>query len=193
MRRDNAGRVTPTIVAVVSVAAIAVALVAFLLDGGRESDEKTVVADQSRSDQHSSDQQSPDQQGPDQQGAAQHSTAEASAVPDSRPKPDPRKQKAKPKPSPTSGVPDVYVEVYNMTSVTGLAAAKAAQLQDVGWQVVGIDNWRGNIPSSTVYYPGGMADEAGQLAKTLGIWRTRGAVSPMKFDRLTVILTSDAT
>jgi hypothetical protein len=188
MRRDNAGRVTPTIVAVVSVAAIAVALVAFLLDGGRESGEKTVVADQSSSDQHSADQPPSGQESADHQ-----STAEASAAPDSRPKPEPRKQKAKPKPSPTSGVPEVYVEVYNMTSVTGLAAAKAAQLQDVGWQVVGIDNWRGNIPSSTVYYPNGMADEAGQLARTLGIGRTRGAVSPMKFDRLTVILTSDAT
>lgn len=174
MQRDSVGRTTPTVVAVISVAAIAVALVAFLLDGAREpGGEKTVVADQP-------------------------SAVETSAVPASRPKPapkeQPREQKAEPKPTPrpTSGVPNVYVEVYNMTSVTGLAAAKAALLQDVGWQVVGIDNWRGNIPESTVYYPNGMADEASQLARTLGIGRTRGAVSPMRFDRLTVILTSDA-
>jgi hypothetical protein len=89
-------------------------------------------------------------------------------------------------------VPDVYVEVYNNTDISGLAGSKAAVLQDAGWQVVGIDNWRGNIPASTVYHPDGMAEEAQQLAEVLDIGRVHVAVSPMKFDRLTVILNVDA-
>ncbi|MGH3317137.1 MAG: LytR C-terminal domain-containing protein, partial [Nocardioidaceae bacterium] len=100
--------------------------------------------------------------------------------------------RTEPRDAPDPEAPDVYVEVYNNTTITGLAASTAAQLQDGGWQVVGVDNWRGDIPSSTVYYPAGMEDEADQLADTLGFGRVRGAVAPMKFDRLTVILTPDA-
>jgi hypothetical protein len=37
-----------------------------------------------------------------------------------------------------------------------------------------------------------MESEADQLAQVLGIERVRIAVAPMKFDRLTVILTPDA-
>lgn len=88
-------------------------------------------------------------------------------------------------------VPDVYVEVYNNTGVSGLASSQAALLQDSGWQVVGVDNWYGDIPASTVYYPDGLYDEAQQLATELGVGRTHEAVAPMRFDRLTVILTSD--
>jgi LytR cell envelope-related transcriptional attenuator len=84
---------------------------------------------------------------------------------------------------------DAYVEVYNNSSISGLAAGAAATLQDVGWQVVGTDNWYGNIPSNTVYYPAQLRTQARQLAKDLGISRIHPAVPPMRFDRLTVILT----
>jgi LytR cell envelope-related transcriptional attenuator len=105
---------------------------------------------------------------------------------------DKRQQKRRDRPEPQTGPPDVYVEVYNNTTISGLAAATAAELQDAGWQVVGVDNWHGDIPASTVYYPAGLESEAQQLADTLGFARVRGAVAPMKFDRLTVILTPDA-
>ncbi|MDP9445102.1 MAG: LytR C-terminal domain-containing protein, partial [Actinomycetota bacterium] len=104
---------------------------------------------------------------------------------------DRRRQEPK-RTRPDDAVPDVYVEVYNNSTVSGLAGAKAALLQDAGWQVVGVDNWSGNIPMSTVYYPDGMADDARQLASVLGISRTHVAVAPMRFDRLTVILNADA-
>ncbi|MGI8577465.1 MAG: LytR C-terminal domain-containing protein, partial [Nocardioidaceae bacterium] len=39
------------------------------------------------------------------------------------------------------------------STVSGLAAQTAAELQDAGWQVVGTDNWYGNIPATTVYFP----------------------------------------
>jgi len=80
-------------------------------------------------------------------------------------------------------------EVFNNSSVSGLAGRVAAQAAHVGWQVVGSDNWYGTIPASTVYYPPRLAKAAHQLSLDLGIRRRMPAVSPMRLDRLTVILT----
>jgi len=86
---------------------------------------------------------------------------------------------------------DVYVEVYNNSGITGLAGATANTIAGAGWQVVGSDNWYGTIPASTVYYPDRLRVQARALAKDLGITRVMPAISPMRFDRLTVILTTD--
>lgn len=86
----------------------------------------------------------------------------------------------------------VTVEVYNNTTVTGLAARVAAAAAALGWNVTGADNWRGNIPASTVYYPPQLERAARLLARDLGITRLRPAVDPMRTDRLTVILAADA-
>jgi hypothetical protein len=83
-----------------------------------------------------------------------------------------------------------YVEVYNNSSITGLAEQTAGTLQGVGWRVVTTDNWYGEIPTTTVYYPAEMRDDARLLADDLDIDRVKRAVSPMSFDRLTVIVTS---
>ncbi|MGI8576647.1 MAG: LytR C-terminal domain-containing protein [Nocardioidaceae bacterium] len=95
-----------------------------------------------------------------------------------------------PRPRASDAVPTVLVEVFNNSGVTGLAATKAAVLQGAGWNVAATDNWYGNIPANTVYYPAKLQTAARQLAKTLHITRLRPAVSPMQFDRLTVIFTS---
>jgi hypothetical protein len=87
-------------------------------------------------------------------------------------------------------VPKVFVEVYNNSGVTGLAADKAKILERAGWNVAATDNWYGNIPDNTVYYPAALHRQANRLAKVLQITRLRPAVSPMQFDRLTVIFTS---
>ena len=87
-------------------------------------------------------------------------------------------------------VPQVFVEVYNNSGITGLAAEKAAILQGSGWNVAATDNWYGDIPENTVYYPDGLRAEALQLAKVVDITRLHAAVSPMQFDRLTVIFVS---
>ncbi len=89
-----------------------------------------------------------------------------------------------------TAVPNVLVVVYNNAGVAGLAASKASILEQAGWHVAAVDNWYGDIPESTVYYPPGMRPAAAQLAKVLDITRLHPAVSPMQFDRLTVILTS---
>ena len=104
--------------------------------------------------------------------------------------PEPSMPTTKPKPTkPAIDKGKVYVEVYNNSGITGLAATKARQLERAGWNVAATDNWYGNIPANTVYYPARLEDSARDLAKTLHITRTRPAVSPMQFDRLTVIYT----
>lgn len=97
---------------------------------------------------------------------------------------------AKPKPVIKRG--EVYVEVFNNSGIKGLAATTASKATQIGWQVVGEDNWVGSIPASTVYYPARLKAEAKQLSLDLGIARTAPAVEPMKMDRLTIILTPDA-
>jgi hypothetical protein len=88
---------------------------------------------------------------------------------------------------------ETYVEVYNNSGISGLAGTTAARAQGAGWQVVGSDNWYGTISASTVYFPPRLRTEAGLLAKDLGIIRLQPAIAPMRFDRLTVILTTDYT
>ena len=118
-------------------------------------------------------------------------TKEPTKQPTKKPTKDLQQPTKKPTKQSPPPIPDVYVEVYNNAGITGLAAETAARLQDAGWQVVATDNWYGDIPQSTVYYPSHLQAEAQQLARALGITRTWPAVSPMNFDRLTVILTSD--
>ncbi|QMW67001.1 LytR C-terminal domain-containing protein [Mumia sp. ZJ1417] len=89
----------------------------------------------------------------------------------------------------TAEVPRAFVEVYNNSKVSGLADATAARIEDAGWKVVGVDNWYGKIPESTVYYPKKLEDQAKRLAADLKIDRVKPAIEPMKFDRLTLILT----
>ena len=83
----------------------------------------------------------------------------------------------------------VYVVVFNNSNVQGLAGRVAAKAGQIGWQVVGADNWYGTIPASTVYYPPRLERAGRLLALDLGIQRTAPAVDPMRLDRLTVILT----
>jgi len=83
----------------------------------------------------------------------------------------------------------VVVEVFNNSGVTGLAGSVAATTAHAGWQVVGSDNWYGTIPASTVYFPPRLEAAAHLLALDLGIHRLKPAVTPMRLDRLTVILT----
>ena len=85
---------------------------------------------------------------------------------------------------------EVYVEIYNNSSVVGLAGTTASRAQGVGWNVVSVDNWYGSIAAPTVYYGPEMRRQANLLATDLGVDRVVPAVEPMGFDRLTVILTA---
>jgi hypothetical protein len=111
-----------------------------------------------------------------------------------------------PSPSPTTASPNpatprkhapavkrgsVYVEVYNNSNVKGLAGTTGSRAERFGWNVVGTDNWYGTVDTTTVYYGPRLKAAATLLAKDLGIPRVKPAVQPMRFDRLTVILTGD--
>lgn len=100
----------------------------------------------------------------------------------------PRKKRAK-KPVVRRG--ETYVEVFNNSGISGLAAATATRASGAGWQVVGSDNWYGTIDASTVYYPNALHPQAELLAKDLGITHVKPVFAPMRGDRLTVILTAD--
>lgn len=94
------------------------------------------------------------------------------------------------KPKPNLG-PRPPVEIYNNTREKGLADRTSSRATSAGWTVTGIDNWIGRVATTTVYYPLGMYGQAGRLGADLGIGSLKPALSNMKKDRLTVILTND--
>ncbi|HVQ18418.1 MAG TPA: LytR C-terminal domain-containing protein [Actinomycetes bacterium] len=90
-------------------------------------------------------------------------------------------------------VPQIPVYVFNQTTISGLAAQVASELESQGWNVVGVDNWRGFVPEDTVYYYPGDQAAANQLSKSLPeIGRVWPATSPMPSHSLTVILATTA-
>lgn len=87
--------------------------------------------------------------------------------------------------------PRPAVEIYNNTTTRGLAERVGDRARAAGWRVAGVDNWRGKVATSTVYYPLGWRDFATALAADIGVGRVKEALDNMKTDRLTVILTND--
>ncbi|MGA8847198.1 MAG: LytR C-terminal domain-containing protein [Nocardioides sp.] len=154
------GVVFPSPVVILSIVAVAMAAVAFLATRGGDATEREIATP-----------------------VRQDSSVSAPATPAPA---EPTKTK---KPKPVVKRAKVFVEVYNNSGITGLAGEVGGQASAVGWQVVGTDNWYGNIPTNTVYYPERLKREAKQLALDIGINRTALADGAMKLDRLTVIVT----
>lgn len=156
--RDSRGVVLPSPVVMLSVVAVVMAAIAFVVTRGGEPTEREITP-------------------------VAAPEASASATPTPTPTAEPTKQ------PPAIKRGKTYVVVFNNSNVTGLAATVGERAAKVGWNVVGADNWYGNVPDTTVYYPKRLEAEGKQLALDLGIKRTAPAVDPMKMDRLTVILT----
>jgi hypothetical protein len=114
--------------------------------------------------------------------------ARSSADPTDEPAADKPAQQARHRRA-SEPVPKTLIDVYNNSGIPDLAAQKASFLAGAGWNVAATDNWYGDIPADTVYYPPRLRDDAATLAKALHIKRLHAAVAPMQFDRLTVILT----
>jgi len=68
---------------------------------------------------------------------------------------------AQPPPPPDPKAP---IRVYNNSTITGLAAQAADDFGRAGWQVDEVANFRGLIPTSTVYYRPGTDEEAAARA-----------------------------
>jgi hypothetical protein len=163
--RDQRGVVFPSPVMILSIVAVAMAGIVWVATRHHEPTERLVTP------------------------SAQHSP---SASPSPSTKPTPKPQHHAPH-KPAFDRSQVVVEVFNNSSIAGLAGRVAGQAAHAGWQVVGSDNWYGTIPASTVYYPPRLAKAGHQLALDLGVHRTMPSVAPMRLDRLTVILTGPLT
>jgi hypothetical protein len=164
--RDERGIALPSPVAALSLGAVVLAGVAFFTTSG-SADE-------------------PDRAARPVTSTPTPTPTETAPEPVIEEKPKPEKKK-----EPVVRRGDVYVEVYNNSGISGLAGDTASRLSGAGWQVVGSDNWYGTIPSTTVYYPERLEPAAKMLARDLGVKRLKPAISPMRLDRLTVILTGD--
>lgn len=164
-RRGQRGVALPSSVVLLSVVAVVVAVVAFVLTGGRQHDGEREITP-----------------------AADTPSATARAHPHAH---RAKHHHAKPKPKPKPIKRDtVDVVVFNNTNIHGLAATVASKVSTIGWNVVGADNWVGTVPATTVYYPPKLKAAGKLLALDLGIKRTHvAATSSMKTDRLTIVLT----
>ncbi|MFC6286009.1 LytR C-terminal domain-containing protein [Nocardioides sp. GCM10027113] len=162
--RDERGVVFPSPVVMLSIVAVAMAGIAYVATQGQDPTEREII-----------------------------SAAQPAAPADPQPTFKPEKIEKKKPAKPPVRRNRVYVEVYNNSGITGLAGRYAQRAGEIGWRVVGSDNWYGTIPASTVYFPEKLEREGKLLALDLGIRRVMPAVDgPMKSDRLTVVLTADA-
>jgi hypothetical protein len=159
------GAVLPSPVVMLSILAVVLAGVTYVLTRAEEPTEREVTT---------------------AAAASESPTDEATEEPAEKEKP---KQKKKADPKPRVVRAEVPVVVFNNSGIRGLAATTSSRVDDVGWQVVGADDWYGTIPATTVYFPPRLEAAADQLALDLGVERVRPAVDPMRLDRLTLILT----
>ena len=119
--------------------------------------------------------------------SAETPTAPARSTTTSTPTPVPT-----PTPAPTPVAAKASVIILNQSGVPGLAAQVRDRLQAAGWTVTGIDDFRGNVPATTVYYPPGLKAAAKALmAQFPEIGRIRPAFNGITATQLTVILSMD--
>ncbi len=125
----------------------------------------------------------------------------ASASPSASPRPTPSRTPSpspSPTPTPTRTTPPVDraavpVSVLNATRTPGLARSAGATVTARGWTLAGVGNWRGYVPTSTVYYPAGREAEARQLAADLGVPAVAPAPAGIHQQRLTLIVVAPVT
>ena len=170
-RRSQRGAVLPSPVVILSIVAVALAALTFVVTRGDGPKEKDIS----------------------QQAAAQ--TTPTSTATTTTGSPD--ASSSAPTTTPPAKKPKVIhraqtgVVVFNDTSIKGLAASVGEKVAQAGWKFVAADNWYGTVVSTTVYFPQGMRAEGHQLALDLGVQRVLPAdiSSNMSTTNLTLILT----
>lgn len=169
-RASQRGAVLPSPVVILSIVAVALAAVTFVLTRGSGPKEREIGT---VADGHSA-------------SAPASPSASGSPSVSASPKPKPHKKKR-----PVVHRDQVGVVVFNDTSITGLAGSVGQKVASLGWHFVAADNWVGTVPATTVYFPHGMRPAGRQLALDLGIQRIMPAdvASNMSSTDLTVILT----
>lgn len=92
---------------------------------------------------------------------------------------------------PTSDTPNPApkVDVLNQSAGNGAAGEVARQLRDAGWRIGRVDDFRGNVSTTTVYWlDRSDRKEARQLAEDLGGVRVQEGFSTLTDGRLSVVL-----
>ena len=135
------------------------------------------------------------------------STASASETPETptstttkKPKPSPSSSSPAPSASsdtgttspasPTVGAPaPVPVDVLNQSAPNGTAEQVAARLEGAGWQIGRIDDFRGNVSTTTVYWlDPGQKRQARQVSRFLGGVRVQEGFDTLVDGRVSVVL-----
>lgn len=169
--RELSAAVVPSLLAVLSVAALVTAVYVWR---GQETPPERAAAAVSRSSTSSSP-----------SGSASSSPSSTAPSPSTT-----TKRGA----DPTSSAPAVresHVVVLNQSGRAGLAGRVGDMLRGKGWTVDAVGNFRGVVPSTTVYYPPGMAAAAAAVAKELpSTPRIKPRFANLSTSRLTVVVTS---
>ena len=94
------------------------------------------------------------------------------------------------KSAPPAVTHSLKVDVLNQSAPKGSAAKYATRVRALHWPVGRVDNFRGTVSKTTVYYPRGKAAAARELARGLpGSPRVLPRFSTLSDKRLTVIIT----
>ena len=113
----------------------------------------------------------------------------SSAPPSSAPPTTTPAVPASPSPSTTGAAAVARVDVLNQSGGSGIAESTAAGLRDRGWRIGRVDNFNGNVRTTTIYFPPGLRSEARDLAAEFESEpRILPAFSTLASGRLTVIL-----
>ncbi len=79
--------------------------------------------------------------------------------------------------------------MLNQSAGNGAGSAAADQLRAAGWRIGRVDDFRGNISTTTIYFPPGLRKEARTLARAMpGSQRILPAFGTISSTRLSVIL-----
>jgi LytR cell envelope-related transcriptional attenuator len=174
--RDLAAALVPSLLAVLAVSALVTALYVWR---GQDADPQKAVASTGKVTTIASPKATAS-------ATPKKSTAAATAAATTT--------KTSPKPTATTTAAvdagRLEVVVLNQSSRAGLAASAADRLRAKGW-VVRTGNFRGSVPSTTVYYPPGAETQAKALAASLPTTpRVRERFGNLSTTRLTVVVTA---
>jgi len=125
----------------------------------------------------------------DSASAAQESSSATASPPSSSAPASPDAASSSAAPSTTPAETTPRVDVLNQSAPGGSASQTADLLRTQGWRIGRVDDFRGNISETTVYFSPGLRAEARQLRRDLAQdVRLQPAFSTLKPGRLSVIL-----
>lgn len=119
---------------------------------------------------------------------AESSPPPSPAASSEQPAPTPPSSSAEPTPSETTRQ-RMRVDVLNQSAGAGAAESTAARLRERGWRIGRVDDFRGTVTTTTVYYPANRRGQARLLAEDLpGSPRLLERFSTLSDSRLSVVL-----